>query len=286
MKSQAFDYAKPASLSEVFALLKTHGDRAQILAGGQSLMPVMNLRMADPELLIDINGLPGLGAIELQGEHVRIGALVTHRQVQDSPMVAQHLPLLAAAVPHVAHVAIRNRGTIGGSLALADPAAEYPAVVLALGATVIAAGAGGERRIAARDFFLGLYQTALKEGEVIIGVEFPRAAATQRFAFSELARRHGDYAMIGLGATLTMKGSAVDSASLAFFALGDRPRLAHKTMAALAGKPLDKASIETAQQALASDLEPSGDLQADGATKLHLARVLLGRALEQMRTQP
>lgn len=286
MKSPDFDYVRPDSLAEVFEMLKNHDGRAQLLAGGQSLMAIMNLRMADPELLIDINGLPGMRSIEKQGDRIRIGALVTHRELLESPVVAECVPLLSQAVPYVAHVAIRNKGTIGGSLALADPAAEYPAVAQALGATIIAASPAGERRIQAADYFLGFYQTALQPEEVLLAVEFPVAAPGQHFVFCELARRHGDFAMVGLAAAITLSGASVQAASFAFCAVAGYPQLASTAMAGMVGKKLDSAQILAAQEALETDLTPNGDLQANAATKVHLARVLLGRALEQMRVQP
>ena len=201
-----------------------------------------------------------------------------------SDLVAKHAPLLAQAVPHVAHLAIRNVGTIGGSLALADPAAEYPAVALALKATIVAQGPKGERRIAIDDYFQGLYQTALQSDELLVAIEFPLAESGQVFHFDELSRRRGDYAMVGLACALRMQGQQVQEVRLAYLAVGDGPVLAKAAMDRLQGQTLDAASIQAAQQALATDLHPNGDLQADAATKVHLARVLLGRALQAMRS--
>jgi len=186
-------------------------------------------------------------------------------------------------VPYVAHLAIRNAGTIGGSMALADPAAEYPAVALALGATVVVQGAKGVRRVPAEEFFEGFYRTARQPNEILVGVEFPVRRAAERAHFSELARRRGDYAMVGLAALLELERGVVSRARLSFLAMGDRPMLAGGAMAALQGRAPDADAVRDAQQALADDLEPSGDLQADPATKMHLARVLLGRAIEQLR---
>jgi carbon-monoxide dehydrogenase medium subunit len=194
--------------------------------------------------------------------------------------------LLAQAVPHVAHLAIRNVGTIGGSLALADPAAEYPAVALALNATLVAMGPKGQRRIAVADYFKGLYQTALAPDELLLGVEIPLAQSNQRFHFDELSRRRGDYAMVGLACALTLDATRVKEARLALLAVGDGPVLAHGAMQALASQSITEATIQAAQQALAQDLQPNGDLQADPATKIHLARVLLGRALNALRSAP
>jgi carbon-monoxide dehydrogenase medium subunit len=193
---------------------------------------------------------------------------------------------LAQAVPHVAHLAIRNVGTIGGSLALADPAAEYPAVALALNATLVVMGPQGQRRIAVADYFKGLYQTALAPDELLLGVEITLAQSNQRFHFDELSRRRGDYAMVGLACALTLDATRVKEARLALLAVGDGPVLAHGAMQALAGQSITEATIQAAQQALAQDLQPNGDLQADPATKIHLARVLLGRALNALRSAP
>ena len=265
-------------------LLREHAPSAQILAGGQSLMAMMNLRLAQPSILIDIGGIQALKSIAVQGKVLRIGALVTHHAVMQSDLVAKHVPLLAQAVPHVAHLAIRNVGTIGGSLALADPAAEYPAVALALKATIVAQGPKGERRIGINDYFQGLYQTALQSDELLVAIEFPLAESGQVFHFDELSRRRGDYAMVGLACALRMQGQQVQEVRLAYLAVGDGPVLAKAAMDRLQGQTLDAASIQAAQQALATDLHPNGDLQADAATKVHLARVLLGRALQAMRS--
>ena len=283
MKAPDFEYVKVNSLEEAFEELARRGASAQILAGGQSLMAMLNLRLAAPGCLIDIGGLPGLREIRRDGGLVRVGALVTHRQLQDSAEIAASVPLLAQAVPHVAHLAIRNAGTIGGSLALADPAAEYPAVALALEATIVVQGAGGTRRIAAADFFKGFYLTAREPDEIVVGAEFPVQRAGERAHFSELARRRGDYAMVGLAAVLAFDRDIVSRARLAYLAAGDRPVLAVNAMAALQGRTPDADTVRAAQAALARDLEPSGDLQADPATKMHLAGVLLGRAIAELR---
>ena len=197
MKAPSFAYAKPRSLDEVFALAEKHGEDAKLLAGGQTLLATLNMRLSSPALLIDITGLPGLAGIEVKGNTLRIGALTTHRTIEQSPEIARHLPLLAQAAPHIAHVAIRNAGTLGGSLAHGDPAAEWPACCVALDATIVIAAKSGERRVKAREFYRGLFETALGAGEVITAVEFPIPGAGYRSAFLELARRHGDYAIVG-----------------------------------------------------------------------------------------
>ncbi len=284
MKSPDFDYFRANSLQEALTCLQKHGANAQLLAGGQSLLAMLNLRLASPHILIDISRIPGLSSIERHGSVLRIGALVTHRQLLDSAEVAASVPLLAQAVPYVAHLAIRNAGTIGGSLALADPAAEYPSVALALQATLIATSLRGERRIAAADYFQGLYQTALAEDEILTAVEFPVATPEQSFSFQELARRRGDYAMVGVACAITWSAGRVSDARITFLAMGDGPVLASHAMKALVGTSLDAAAIQASQQALSQDLAPAGDLQATPETKCHLARVLMGRALNPLRS--
>jgi aerobic carbon-monoxide dehydrogenase medium subunit len=263
VKAASFAYAKPRALAEALDLISRPG--AKVLAGGQSLIPSLNMRLSSPELLVDINGLQELKGIKLDKDTVRIGALTTHAEIERSDVVKKHLPLLAEAVPHIAHPAIRNRGTIGGSLALADPAAEYPACVLALDATLIATGKKGEREIKAADFFTGLFETALKEGELLTAIEFKSQQKGEKSAFLELARRHGDYAIVGLAAF-----AANGTKRLAYFGAGDRAVLAQN-----AAKAKD---VESAKKALEKDLQPPADLYHSSQTKLHLAKVLLERA--------
>ena len=284
MKSAAFEYHRATSLSDAFDCMARYDGQALWLAGGQSLLAMMNLRLANPPALIDIRGIAGMSGIRQSGSIVRIGALCTHHQLLTSPVIQSAVPLLAQAVPHVAHLAIRNVGTIGGSLALADPAAEYPTVVQALQGTLIAQGPAGERRIPVDEYFVGLYQTALQPGELLIAIELPVAQAGQQFHFDELSRRRGDYGMVGLAAAGHLQAGACSGVRLSFLAVGDGPVLARQAMAALEGHPLDDATIRQAQQALVQDLQPAGDLQANAATKLHCARVLLGRALAAWRT--
>ena len=200
MKASAFAYARATSVANALELLASHGDRAKVLSGGQSLMPAMNLRLISPELIVDIGELAELRGIVVRGDTLVIGALTRHVDLLKSPDIAAHAPLLAEAVAHVAHPAIRNRGTIGGSLAHADPASELPACMLALGATIIVRGPGGERRIAAEEFFTGIYETALAPQELLVAIELPIAKKGSAHFFHEFARRHGDYAIVGLAA--------------------------------------------------------------------------------------
>ena len=279
MKAPAFAYAKPAALPQVFDLLERHGEGAKVLAGGQSLLASLNLRLSSPDLLVDITGLPGLDEIRVADGKVRIGALTTHREIENSAEIAQYLPLLAQAVRHVAHVAIRNVGTIGGSFALADPAAEYPACAVALDATVVLAGRSGERRVKAREFFRGLYETALAPGEVLTALEFEALRPGYRSAFLELARRQGDYAIVGLAAHAKFEGGRFSDVRLAYLGAGSTPVLARNAMTSLEGKSSGADVIAAAKEAIAHDLDPPKDLTTSSAAKLHLAKVLTGRAL-------
>lgn len=286
MKAPAFGYERPASLPEVFALLESHGDNARLLAGGQTLLATLNMRLSEPALLVDINGIEELKGISVRGDRLRIGALSRHTEIEDSPLVAQHAPLLKMAVPHIAHRAIRNMGTFGGSLAYADPAAEWPACVLALEAEMLVRGPAGERRIPAADFFVDILTTALEPGELLVACEIPLRQPGWHFAFDELARRHGDYAIAGLAVALQRNGNAVSQARLSFLGLTGTPFRARATEALLAGRALDAATLDAAAASLAAELqgenEPMGDLTNSPATKRHLATVLLRRLLVQV----
>ncbi|HET7763792.1 MAG TPA: xanthine dehydrogenase family protein subunit M [Burkholderiales bacterium] len=279
MKAPRFAYARPASVAEALALLDKHRDEARVLAGGQSLVPMLNFRVAAPKVLVDINRIAALSGIKVTKSHVRIGALTRHVDLERSADIARHLPLVAAAVPHIAHPAVRNRGTFGGSCALADPAAELPACALALGATFVVAGKRGERRIAADDFFRGLYATALKSGELLVAAEFPLARPGYVSAFGELARRHGDYAITGIAAHGSTQGGKFSGLRVVFFGVGDRPQLAAHFARALEGQPAAAKSVAAALSKLDADLAPRADLYSSAATKLHLAKVLAGRVL-------
>jgi carbon-monoxide dehydrogenase medium subunit len=278
MKAPRFAYARPASVAEALLLLAEHKDEARVLAGGQSLVPMMNFRVAAPKVLVDINRIAALAGIKVTKNHVRIGALVRHVELERSADIARHLPLIASAMPHIAHPAIRNRGTFGGSCALADPAAELPACAIALRAIFVVAGKKGERRIAAEDFFKGLYATALKAGELLVAAEFPLAKPGYVSAFGELARRHGDYAMVGVAAHGSRKGGIFSDMCVAFFGVGDRPQRASEFEKALEGQ----SAVEGALAKLDADLAPRADFHGSAATKRHLAKVLAGRVLKTM----
>jgi carbon-monoxide dehydrogenase medium subunit len=282
MKPVRFEYHRPTSLAETFELLDRYGDDGRILAGGQSLVPALNMRLATPRALIDINRLPGLDAIRLEPEGLVVGALARQEAVERSPLVREHAPLLAAAVPHVGHAAIRARGTVGGSLALADPAAELPACAVALEATIRVSSRRGPRRVAAADFFRGVYTTALEPGEVVTDVVVPLAAPGWRSGFEELARRHGDFALAGLAARARVQGGAVAEARLVFFGVGTRPVRARGAEAALVGRRADAPALAAAGDALQRDLDPPGDVHGSAALRRHLAGVLLARVARRL----
>ncbi len=279
MKAPPFDYIKAATLAQVFQLLETHGDGARLLAGGQSLLATLNLRLSSPRILIDITGIPGLAGITATTDKVTLGALTTHAEIERSPEIAKTLPLLAQAAPHIAHVAIRNVGTIGGSIALADPAAEWPACCLALEAEFVIAGKTGSRKVKARDFFQALYTTAIGSAEVLTAIEIPVPVNGSRSAFVELTRRRGDYAIVGVAAIAKSDRNVLSGVQLAFLGVDQTPVLARAAMAEIEGKRWSPAVLAAAAKALASDLDPSADAYSTSATKLHLARVIAGRAL-------
>ena len=279
MKAPPFAYVRARSLAGVFDLLEQHGERAKLLAGGQSLIAALNMRLSAPDLLIDITRLAELGGIQMRDGVARIGALTTHAEIERSAEIRRHLPLLAQAAPHIAHAAIRNAGTFGGSIALADPAAEWPACCVALDAQFVLACRAGTRRVAARAFFKGLYATALNPQEVLTQIEIPVPGPEYRSAFVELALRRGDYAIAGLAAVARNTRGALSDLRLAFLGVGAAPALARGAMAAMEGKRASPDAIAAATQALAKDLDPSPDLYSSAATKMQLARVLTGRAL-------
>lgn len=274
MKPAPFAYKKARKLDEAVSLLGEHKD-ARLLAGGQSLIATLNMRLSAPTVLIDINGIGGLGGIAHKNGKIEIGALVRHVQAESNELIAKHAPLIARALPHIAHPAIRNRGTLGGSIAFADPAAELPACLLALDGEIDAAGPKGKRTIRAQDFFKSLFETALDAEEILTAIRVPAAAKDARFGFAELARRHGDYAIVGLAASARGDGKKLSDVRLAYFGVGNTAIRARKAEAALA-----KGDIDAAVAAL--DLDPPDDVQATGAVKKHLAGVLLRRVAKEL----
>jgi carbon-monoxide dehydrogenase medium subunit len=285
MKASAFSYARATSVGNAIELLVAHGDGAKVLSGGQSLMPAMNLRLVAPELIVDIGDLAELRGIAVSGDIVTIGALTRHADLLKSPKIAAHAPLLTDAIAHVAHPAIRNRGTIGGSLAHADPASELPACMVALNAAIIVRGPDGERRIPATEFFTGIYETVLSAQELLVAVEFPVTQRNSAHFFCEFARRHGDYAMVGLAAQAVVKNDTLTDFRPVFFAVGDRPVLAK------AGAKLLKANVtpevlSEASDSLGEELDPPEDQQASSSMRRHLAKVLLARCVSALLGRP
>jgi len=275
LKPAAFAYAKARSLDHAIALLGEHDGEAKLLAGGQSLIATLNMRLSSPSLLVDINGVAGLDGITVKNGMVEIGAMTRHVALERSAEIAQHSPLIALAMPHIAHPAIRNRGTIGGSLAYADPAAELPACLVALDGEVDITGPRGRRTVKAGEFFQGMFETSLGPHDVLSAARLPAATASTRFGFAELARRHGDYAMIGLAAAAKASGETLSDVRLVYFGLGNTPVRARNAEAALAS-----GSIDNVVKAL--DLDPPDDIQATGAVKKHLAGILLRRVAKQL----
>jgi carbon-monoxide dehydrogenase medium subunit len=283
VKAEAFSYVRPRSLTETFDLLERYGEDARLLAGGQSLVAALNMRLDAPRVLVDIGRLDELSGIRVGTDGVVVGALIRHRELELSPEVARHLPLIHAAMPFVAHAAIRNRGTFGGSIALADPAAELPACCVALDARFRLASRSGEREVPARSFFRGLYETELRPGEVLVGAEFPRLEGSWGHSFQELARRHGDYAIVGIAASARFAGGVADDVRIAFCGMGPTPMVASGAAGEISGRQVSNEVLGRAQAALARDLAPFDDLYQTAATKLELSRVLLARAFTQLR---
>jgi len=285
MKASAFAYARATSVANALELLAVHGDRAKVLSGGQSLIPAMNLRLAAPEMIVDIGELAELRGIAVKGETLVIGALTRHADLLKSSDIVKWAPLLGAAVAHVAHPAVRNRGTIGGSLAQADPASELPACMLALGATIVVRGPGGERRIAAEAFFTGIYETKLEPQDLLVAVELPVAGQGSAHFFQEFARRHGDYAIVGLAAQAVRQGDGFADLRLGYFAVGDKPVLA-KVAGKLTGVAVTPELLAAACDALSQELDPHEDQQATPAMRRHLARLLLARCVTALLNRP
>jgi carbon-monoxide dehydrogenase medium subunit len=285
MKAAAFAYARAASVVNALELLAAHGEKAKVLSGGQSLMPAMNLRLISPELVVDIGDLAELRGIVVNADLLTIGALTRHVDVLKSLEIAAHAPLLRDAISHVAHPAIRNRGTLGGSLAHADPASELPACMVVLDATIIVRGQRGERRIAANEFFTGIYETALSPQELIVAIEVPVARTDSAHFFHEYARRHGDYAIVGLAAQAIIRGGRFADLRLGFFAVGDRPLLADAA-GKLVNVSVTPEILASASAVLSKELAPQEDQQANPAMRRHLAKVLLSRCVSTLLSRP
>lgn len=283
MKPAPFAYHRPETVDEGLALLAAHGAEAKPLAGGQSLIPAMNFRLARPAVLVDLNRIAALAYVREETDGTRIGAMTRQRAAERDPLVRRRAPLLAEALPHVAHAQIRNRGTIGGSVAHADPAGEVPAVLLALGASFVLRGPGGSRTVPAERFFTGLFETALAPAELLIEIAIPAMSARAGWAFVEVARRHGDYALAGVAATVTLdEAGRCRDARIALLGVGAGPVLARRAARELAGGlPTDKLLREAAGAAAAKDIDPPGDIHASSAYRRQLVAVLTRRALER-----
>ena len=279
MKPAAFDYIAADSIAMAVEALAQAGDDAKIIAGGQSLVPMLNFRMLRPSILVDINRIAGLDAIDETGNAIRIGALTRHYQLETSPLIARNLPALSCAMTHVAHLAIRNRGTIGGSLAHADPAAELPMMALLLDAELRVASGCGERTVAARDFLLGALTVDLAPGEIITRIELPKLPPRTGWGFEEVARRHGDFALAAVAATLTVSGGAIEQARIALTGVGDTPLRTAEAEGLLVGHALEPDLVSRVIDAVRATIEPETDLHASSDYRRHLAGVLTGRAL-------
>jgi carbon-monoxide dehydrogenase medium subunit len=279
VKPPVFEYTAVRSIDEAVAELAQHGDEAKLLAGGQSLVPLLNMRLTAPERLIDLNRVAALAYVRVEAGGLAVGAMTRQRAVERSALAARHAPLLADALPWVGHFQIRNRGTIGGSLSHADPAAELPAVALCLDARFSALGPAGGRTIAAEDFFLTQLTTALAPTELLTEVWFPATPPGSGSARIELARRHGDYALVGIAAVVTLAGDRIGEARLALTGVGDRPVRAREAEARLAGEALTPEVLADAAESLRRAIEPGSDIHATAAYRRHVAGVLAGRAI-------
>jgi carbon-monoxide dehydrogenase medium subunit len=285
LKARAFNYVRASTVVEALKAFEEAGDDASYIAGGQSLVPALALRLQAPQLLIDIAHISTLRGVDLQGDWLRIGALTRHHEVLTDPLIRRHAPLYSEAAPHVAHPAIRNKGTLGGSISHADPASEFPAMTLALGAELEIASRDGVRRVPADDFFLDLFQTAIEPGELLVAIHVPVVQPNHRWAFHELARRRGDFALVGCGVLAEFVDDVVKQVRIAFFSVGSTPLRARQAEDSLVGKRLDQAAIAAAQAVVGDDLDPPEDEHAPPAMKRHLARVLLGRLLGEIARQ-
>jgi CO/xanthine dehydrogenase FAD-binding subunit len=279
MKPPVFDYIAPNSIDMAITALAEAGGEAKVLAGGQSLMPMLNFRLLRPSILVDINRIPGLAFIDETAETIRIGALTRHFQLETSAVIARHFPVLSCAMTHVAHLAIRNRGTIGGSLAHADPAAELPMLAQLLEAKLHIVSANRARTAAARGFFLDTMAVDLDGGELLTEIVLPKLPPDTGWGFEEVARRHGDFALAAVAATLTLSGGGIAQARIALTGVGPTALRATEAESLLKGRALDEDLIQRAVEAVREAITPETDLHASADYRRHLAGVLTGRAL-------
>ncbi len=279
MIPNTFDYARAGSVSEAVSLLQQHGDDAKLLAGGHSLIPAMKLRLSAPALLIDVTGIDALKEISASDGRLHLGALVTHRQVEHSDVVRAKCRVLSQAAALIGDPQVRNRGTIGGSLAHADPSADYPALVLALNAQIEATGPNGSRTIAGEDFFTGLFETALEEGEVITKVSFPVLGEGEAAAYQKFANAASRYALVGVAAWVKMSGGTAEAVRLGVTGAAPSAFRATSAEQALQGGPLDEDTIADAVRDLADPNELMSDLGGSASYRAHLCEVMAKRAL-------
>jgi CO/xanthine dehydrogenase FAD-binding subunit len=279
MKPAAFDYVVAESVDAAVAALAAADGEAKILAGGQSLVPMLNFRLLRPSVLVDINRIPDLAFIEEEADAIVVGALTRHHRLETSPVIARHVPVLGESMRHVAHLAIRNRGTIGGSLSHADPAAELPMLALLLDATLRVISPAGPRAIPARDFFLGPLTVDLASDEMVTRIVLPKLPPATGWGFAEVARRSGDFALAAVAATLTLRDGAIAEARIALTGVDETAKRAREAEALLAGRALTPDLIETAVASIRVSVNPPSDLHASADYRRHLVGVLAGRAL-------
>jgi carbon-monoxide dehydrogenase medium subunit len=283
VKAAPFDYVAPTSLDEAVSVLAERGDAAKVLAGGQSLVPLMVMRLARPEIVVDINGVVGLDYLRVEDDWLRIGALVRQSAVERDPVVRQHVPLVSEAVATIGHVAIRNRGTVGGSVAHADPAAEWPALLLALDGEVEVIGPQGSRSVAADELFVSVMTTALAPDEIVREVRLRLPEPPVGSCFLELARRHGDFAVVGVAAVLGVENGLVTHCRIALSGVGDTAVRARGAESMLLGSSPDDEALRAAAQAVAVEIDPPGDIQGSAAYRRTVAATLARRALVEAR---
>lgn len=282
MKPPKFDYFAPDSIENALALIAEHGDDARFLAGGQSLVPMMNFRVAAPSALIDLNGISALKGIRVEEDsRLRIGAMTRTREIELDATITHANPLLHAVAPNIAHIQIRNRGTIGGSLAHADPAAELPGVVLVCDAEILIVGPGGARAVAAKDFFDGIFSTALDDGDMITEIVFPAWPTARRWAFEEISRREGDFAMVGIAAWFDLGSDGnISAVGLAAIGAGDTPLRLSSAEKVLVGQAPGEGVFAQAAHAAMADLQPGTDIHASAKYRREVGGVLVGRTLK------
>ncbi len=280
MKPSQFNYIRPATLEQAIAALAASAGDGKIIAGGQSLMPMMNFRLVSPALLIDINRIKELDFLEEQAGGLRIGALTRHHTLETSPLVKRLFPVLSAAMAHVAHLAIRNRGTIGGSISHADPAAELPMMMLLLEARITAVSPRGKRVIDAADFFIAALTSDVQEDEIVSEITLPALPAGAGWAFEEVARRPGDYALAAVGVILTQEQGRAAQVRIGVMGVGDTPMRLPDAEAVLNGQACDEQSLDAVVAAVRNAVQPDGDLHASGDYRRHLVGVLVRRAVK------